>query len=71
MPDCHASELDRLENYREWAGRLTIAWPMPYQNWWRWAGRGSFPVKTIEGKSQFVRSMPDWRDLVLGWSELS
>lgn len=43
---------------------------MPYQNWWRWAGRGRFPVATIEADRRFVRGLPDWKDLVLTWNEL-
>lgn len=70
MPHCHAFELDLLEHYRKWTGRLTITWPKPYQSWWRWAGRGSFQVDTIEPESRFKRGMPDWRDLVLAWNEL-
>lgn len=70
MPDCRAFELDLLEHYRDWVGRLTITWPKPYQNWWRWAGRGSFPVQTIESECRFKRDIPQWRDLVLSWNEL-
>jgi hypothetical protein len=70
MPECLAFELEPLEHYSDWVGRLTIAWPQPYQQWWRWGGRGKFPVATIEAESRFVRGMPDWKDLVLGWHEL-
>ena len=70
MADCLAFDLEPLDHWREWIGHLTIAWPKPYQNWWRWAGRASFPVRTIEAESRFVRPMPDWQDLVLGWAEL-
>lgn len=70
MPDCLAFELEALPHYCDWIGRLTITWPTPYQQWWRWAARGTFPVQSIETESRFVRGMPDWQDLVLSWNEL-
>ncbi len=70
MPDCLAFELEQLNCWHEWVGHLTIRWPLPHQSWWRWAGRGTFPVATIEAESLFVRHMPDWRKLVLTWAEL-
>lgn len=70
MPHCLAFELEELSHYAEWLGRLTITWPKPYQQWWRWGGRGEFPIATIEAESRFVRGMPDWKDIVLSWNEL-
>jgi hypothetical protein len=70
MGDCLAFELEQLDYWREWTGRLTIEWPLPYQAWWRWAGRGAFPIATIEAESHFVRGMPDWQDIVLTLAEL-
>ena len=68
--DCLAFELERLEHYRDWTGRLTVAWPKPAQNWWRWAGRGRFTVESIVEESRFVQRLSDWRELVLNWHEL-
>ena len=70
MGDCLAFELERMDNYADWIGRLVITWPKPYQNWWRWAVRGSFPVASIEAESRFVPGMPGWQELILNWSEL-
>jgi hypothetical protein len=70
MPDCRAFELEPLDVYSEWVGRLVITWPKPYQQWWRWAERGSFAVSAITPESRFVRSLPDWKDLILSWAEL-
>jgi hypothetical protein len=70
MADCLAFELRRLDNYVEWIGKLVIAWPMPHQQWWRWAGGGAFSIQSIAAESLFVRDMPDWHDLVLTWPEL-
>lgn len=70
MPDCLAFELNLLDPYRDWIGKLGIAWPKPAQAWWRWAARSFFPVDTITSESRFVQGLPDWRALVLGWDEL-
>lgn len=70
MPNCLAFELEAIPTYSEWIGRLTITWPKPYQQWWRWGRRGTFPVETIEAESRFVSDIPDWKDIVLTWQEL-
>ena len=70
MGDCLAFDLEQLDHYRDWSGRLTVGWPTPAQSWWRWAGRGTFPVEAIVEESRFQRGLPDWRELVLDWQEL-
>lgn len=70
MGECLAFELERLDTYVEWIGRLVITWPKPYQNWWRWATKGGFSVAAIDAESRFVRGMPGWDELVLNWSEI-
>lgn len=70
MGDCLAFDLEPLAHYREWIGRLVTTWPKPYQQWWRWASGGIFPVASIESENRFVRAMPDWSQLVLSWHEL-
>jgi hypothetical protein len=70
MGGCLAFDLEPLGHYSEWSGRLMIEWPRPYQQWWRWGGRGRFPVLSIEQESRFKRGMPHWKDIVLGWNEL-
>lgn len=70
MPESLAFELEPFDHYADWIGRLVITWPKPYQQWWRWAGGGHFPVRSIDGENRFIRAMPDWKDLVLSWGEL-
>lgn len=70
MGNCLAFDLEQLDHYAEWIGRLTIKWPKPDRQWWRWAARGQFLVSTIEGESRFVRGMPAWDQLVLSWQEI-
>ncbi|MEO7246835.1 MAG: GIY-YIG nuclease family protein [Novosphingobium sp.] len=70
MAECLAFDLELLDTHAEWRGRLVIDWPKPNQQWWRWAKGGVFAVAAIETESRFVRSMPDWQELVLTWNEL-
>lgn len=71
MPECLAFDLELLDTFADWVGRLVIAWPVPQRLWWRWLKSGSFLVDSIDSESRFVRGMPAWHELVLGWSELS
>lgn len=70
MPDCLAFELERAVDYADWIGRLVITWPKPYQQWWRWAERGTFAVAAVTPESRFVRDIPEWNEIVLSWPEL-
>lgn len=71
MDDCLAFGLRPLDSFADWVGRLVINWPVPHRLWWRWARNASFPVAAIERESRFVRGMPAWHELVLGWNELN
>lgn len=68
--NCLAFELEMLGAYADWSGRLMVAWPKPYQSWWRKADRARFPIIAIERESRFVRAMPDWQDIILTHAEL-
>lgn len=70
MGGCLAFELVELPFHPDWIGRLVIEWPKPYQQWWRWGGRGAIPVSSIDPESRFVTQVPDWADMVFAWSEL-
>lgn len=70
MGNCLAFDLEPLDHYADWVGRLVITWPKPSRQWWRWAKSGDFPVASIDPESRFVRAMPHWADLVLSWHEL-
>lgn len=70
MDDCMAFDLAPLGHYADWIGKLTIDWPPPHQQWWRWSGRNTIKVATIARESRFVPAMPAWRDIVLDWQEL-
>lgn len=66
-----AFELEELDVFRPWVGRLVINWPKPERVWARWAARGVFSVHAIVEESRFERGMPDWSGLNLTWSELA
>ncbi|WP_199857680.1 hypothetical protein, partial [Erythrobacter sp. EC-HK427] len=70
MPDCLAFDLQPKPFHDDWIGRLSVSWPPPYQQWWRWGGRGAIPVSSIATDNLFTVAVPDWRDIVLSWAEL-
>lgn len=55
----------------EWKGRLVIGWPGGARSWWRYASRNRFPLTAITEESIIRRRMPDWRNVVLTWPQLS
>lgn len=71
MNDCLAFELEALPFHDNWIGKLTLEWPPPFQQWWRWGGRKAFPVSYIAQESMFIEAVPDWRDIVLSHAELA
>ena len=63
--------LVETEFYRPWKGKLIIDWPPPERSWWRRAERNTMPISAILEESAFVRGMPAWEEINLGWSELA
>lgn len=63
-------DLDPLDLYAEWKGRLMVHWPPPERSWWRWASRNRIPVHAIREESILEAAMPSWDELVLTWDEL-
>jgi hypothetical protein len=57
--------------YPDWIGRLTVTWPKPERAWWRRAERNLIPVSFISEESLFAAVMPDWKELILSWGDLS
>ena len=64
-------DLELLDIYRDWIGRLEIEWPGKERSWWRWANRNQFQIYAIHDHSRFNAEMPPWTELVLSWHELS
>lgn len=70
---CLQFQLTLKDFYRAWKGKLIIDWPPPERSWARWASKdkNEFPIFAILDESLLVRQMPDWKDLILTWEELS
>ncbi|MBR7618782.1 GIY-YIG nuclease family protein [Phenylobacterium sp. 20VBR1] len=68
--DLVAMDLEPLDTWRAWGGKLTIDWPAPERSWFRRAERNRLPVSAITLESQFVTSMPPADELVLTWDQL-
>lgn len=72
--DLNASRMFDLKEtpvLQSWSGKLIIDWPPPAISWWRWAHQNTMPVCAIIEQSNFVPPMPDWRDLIVKWHEIS
>ena len=68
---CLWFDLQLLDFYGHWKGKLVIGWPPPELSWWRRAHRNDFPVIAVCEDSALDAAMPDWTQLVLSWDELS
>lgn len=63
-------ELQEIDQFSKWTGRLVLNWPPPEISWWRQAANRDFTVKAILQENCFHKSMPDWKELVLDWTNL-
>jgi hypothetical protein len=68
---CLWFDLDLLNTYASWKGKLIVGWPPPERSWWRRAHRNVIPVLAILEESAFGAAMPEWDRLDLTWDELS
>lgn len=62
-------DLVKTDFRADWSGRLVVNWPGGERSWWRWADRNIFSVDAILPANAIEQSMPDWREIVLSWSE--
>jgi hypothetical protein len=63
-------DLEPLDTWHPWIGRLVVGWPPPERSWFRRAERNVMPVQAITEESQFADDMPAWESLVLTWDQL-
>jgi hypothetical protein len=63
-------ELDLLDFYKIWRGKLIVQWPAG-RLWWRWVDRNKIPVDAVSEENLLTRDMPDWKELILSWDALS
>lgn len=64
-------ELEPVDFYHDWIGRLIVDWPGLERSWWRWANRNTINVEAILEQKGVDREMPSWERLVLTWHELN
>ena len=64
-------DLTLTDFYKKWQGKLVIDWPRPPIRFWRFASNAEFPVGTILEDSALREAMPDWKDCIWSWAELS
>jgi len=62
-------DLQLMELYSEWKGRLVVKWPRG-RLWWRWARNNDFPIHAIHEESLLDAEMPPWNRLSLTTEEL-
>lgn len=63
-------ELELLDFYAEWAGKLVVDWPGMDRSWWRWAERNTIQVRAILEEDLLNPEMPPWTQVSLTWQEL-
>lgn len=63
-------DLELLDIFADWQGKLVLNWTGLERSWYRWASRNEFPVHAILETSVFDQKMPPWNELVLTWAEL-
>lgn len=63
-------DLDLLDFYKEWKGRMIVSWLPPERSWWRRAHKNNIKISSILEESALEPPMPDWRSLDISWSEI-
>lgn len=63
-------DLELMDFYNEWSGRLQIDWPGGERSWWRWANRNNFKINVISPESVFEPAMRNWDELCLNIAEI-
>lgn len=64
-------DLDLRTHLLEWRGRLVIKWPGSERSWYRWAHNNEIEIEAISEDSKLVGPLPNWRDMIFNWQELS
>jgi len=64
-------DLELMNSYSNWKGKMIVQWPGLERSWWRWADRNDIPVLAILEESQLASNMPKWDKIDLTWSDLS
>jgi hypothetical protein len=68
---CFWFDLEVMDFYSQWKGKLIVGWPPPERSWWRRADRNVMPVQAILEDSALDTAMKRWDELDLSWSQLA
>ncbi len=65
-------DLELMDFYCNWKGKLVVKWPGPERAWWRWADRqrNQMEIHAITEESVFNTAMPEWNEIDLTWEQL-
>jgi hypothetical protein len=64
-------DLTITDFYKKWKGKLIVEWPRPAITFSRFASNAKFPIVAILEDSALHGAMPDWKDCIFTWAELS
>jgi len=64
-------DLELIDFYPSWKGKLIVDWPPPERSWWRRAHRNEMPIFAIHEDSVLEADMPEWDTINFSWEELS
>jgi hypothetical protein len=63
-------DLNLIDFYVNWKGRLVVAWPPPERSWWRRAHRNEFTVIALLEESALDAALPEWDEIDFTWEGL-
>jgi hypothetical protein len=63
-------DLNLLDFYSDWRGRLVVDWLGGERSWSRWAGDNKFAIQMIREKGDAEPVLDPWDDLSLSWADL-
>jgi len=64
-------DLQQLDFYEDWKGKLVVDWPPPERVWCRRAHQNSIRVAAILEESALVPKLPDWFEIVFMHNQLA
>lgn len=63
-------DLQPVDFYPTWKGKLVVSWPPPERSWWRRAHRNEMTVLSVLEESAFAPATSGWDEISLTWDEL-
>ena len=64
-------DLELMDFYPSWKGKLIVGWPPPERSWWRRAHLNDMPVIAVLEDSALDAAMPEWDEISLSWEEIA